>query len=90
MRGMDHNISMLETADPFDPAFLEMMIPHHEGAITMAKAQLANGSDHELKQLAQGIITAQQREIDEIRARLGDDSGGGTDDMSGEDEHSGH
>jgi uncharacterized protein (DUF305 family) len=89
MRGMDHNISMLETADPFDPAFLEMMIPHHEGAITMAKAQLANGSDHELKQLAQGIITAQQREIDEIRARLGDDSGGGTDDMS-EDEHSGH
>jgi uncharacterized protein (DUF305 family) len=90
MRGMDHDISMLDKADPFDPAFLEMMIPHHEGAITMANAELAKGADSELKQLAQEIITAQQREIDEMRARLGDDSGGGTDDMSGEDEHSGH
>jgi uncharacterized protein (DUF305 family) len=90
MRGMDHDISMLEKADPFDPAFLEMMIPHHEGAITMAKAELAKGADPELKQLAQEIITAQQREIDEMRPRLGDDSGDGTDDMTGEDEHSGH
>jgi uncharacterized protein (DUF305 family) len=90
MRGMDHDMSMLEKADPFDPAFLEMMIPHHEGAITMAKAELAKGSDPELKRLAQEIITAQQREIDEMRAKVGDDSGGGTDDMGGDDEHSGH
>jgi uncharacterized protein (DUF305 family) len=90
MRGMDHDISMLEKADPFDAAFLEMMIPHHEGAITMAKAVLAKGADPELKQLARQIITAQQHEIDEMRARLDEDSGGGADDMSGEDEHSGH
>jgi uncharacterized protein (DUF305 family) len=78
MRGMDHDMSMLEKADPFDPAFLEMMIPHHEGAITMAKAELAKGSDPEIKQLAREIIAAQQREIDEMRAELGDDPGDGT------------
>jgi uncharacterized protein (DUF305 family) len=85
--GMDQDMSMLESAEPFDPAFLEMMIPHHEGALTMAEAELAKGSDPELKQLAKEIITAQDREIQEMRAQGGDDSGGEMDD---EDEHSGH
>lgn len=80
--GMDGDMSMLETATPFDPAFLTMMIPHHEGAVAMAKAELAKGKDPELKQLAQTIITAQQREIREMRAE-GDAGSGSTDEHSG-------
>jgi uncharacterized protein (DUF305 family) len=68
MMGMDMDPSKLTGADPFDKTFLNMMIPHHQGAITMAKVELANGSDPQLKQLAQNIITAQQREIREMRA----------------------
>lgn len=87
MMGMDGDMSTLENAKPFDPAFLKRMIPHHEGAVTMAKAELAKGKDPELKQLAQTIITAQQREIGEMRARSGTSSGS-MDDMSGMDKHS--
>ena len=80
--GMDDDPAELENAEPFDRAFLEMMIPHHEGAIEMAKAEQAKGEDPELEALAQEIITAQQREIDEMRDHLG---------LEGDAEHgSGH
>jgi uncharacterized protein (DUF305 family) len=72
MMGMDGDVATLETAAPFDAAFLELMIPHHEGAIEMAKAELKQGEDPQLKALAQDIITAQQREIDAMREQLGD------------------
>lgn len=78
MMGMDADMSMLETAKPFDAAFLNMMIPHHEGAVTMAKAELAKGGDPELKKLAQAIVDAQQREITEMTTHLGDGSSGST------------
>lgn len=70
MQGMDASAAELETADPFDKAFVDMMIPHHEGAIAMAKAELEKGENSELKALAQDIIDAQQREIDEMTAFL--------------------
>ena len=43
--------------------FVTMMIPHHQGAVDMAKALLLRTQDPELRNLAQGIITEQQNEI---------------------------
>jgi uncharacterized protein (DUF305 family) len=50
--------------------FVTMMIPHHQGAIDMAKALLVYTNDPELKNLAQGIITEQQSEIRLMQAWL--------------------
>jgi uncharacterized protein (DUF305 family) len=67
---MDGSVASLKTADPFDEAFLKMMLPHHEGAVVMAKAELDKGKDPALKKLATQIITAQEREIRGMRAQL--------------------
>ncbi|MDP9377579.1 MAG: DUF305 domain-containing protein [Actinomycetota bacterium] len=75
MTGMDDDPAALKQANPFDREFLSMMIPHHEGAVTMAKAEIAKGGDAELKQLAQAIIKGQEREIREMRAHLGEEAG---------------
>jgi uncharacterized protein (DUF305 family) len=72
MKGMDADPATLKTADPFDAAFIKMMIPHHEGAIEMANVELAKGSDAELKAVAQDIIDAQERELAAMRKHLGD------------------
>lgn len=77
MMGMDHDAGSLNTADPFDAAFLRMMIPHHMGAVVMANAELEQGKDPKLKALARDMITAQQREIREMREQLGDLADGG-------------
>jgi uncharacterized protein (DUF305 family) len=69
--GMEDDPSMLEDSEPFDTAFIDMMIPHHEGALAMAKVELEKGADPELKALAQQIIDAQQREITAMREHLG-------------------
>ena len=61
--GMDADMSELETAKPFDRVFIDMMIPHHQGAIRMARVELAKGSSAQVKKLATQIITAQAREI---------------------------
>ena len=74
--GMDHDVASLETAKPFDDAFLRLMIPHHEGALVMSNALLKGGADPELKTLARAIIAAQQREIAQMREQLGDGGAG--------------
>jgi hypothetical protein len=43
-----------------------MMIPHHQGAIRMARAELENGQNRELKALAEAIVDAQAKEIDDM------------------------
>ena len=50
------------TGNP-DRDFVTMMIPHHQGAIDMAKAILLYGKDEQLKRLAQEIIADQQNEV---------------------------
>jgi uncharacterized protein (DUF305 family) len=71
MMGMDADVDSLKTAKPFDKAFITEMIPHHEGAVTMANAELSKGKSTKLKLLAQDIITAQEREIAAMRKHMG-------------------
>lgn len=61
--GMELNPAELEDAKPFDRAFIDAMVPHHKGAIAMAREELAKGEHFELREMAQGIITAQSKEI---------------------------
>ncbi|OKH36171.1 DUF305 domain-containing protein [[Phormidium ambiguum] IAM M-71] len=51
----------------FDLRFINAMIPHHQGAITMAQDALSKSKRPEIKQLAQEIITSQQKEIDQMK-----------------------
>jgi hypothetical protein len=55
-----------------DRDFVEMMIPHHQGAIDMAQAYLRDGTNEQLKRIAQEIIVDQQQEIAAMRLALGD------------------
>lgn len=52
------------TGAAFDRMFVDMMIPHHEGAVVMAKDALTRARRSEVKALAQQIIDAQEREIE--------------------------
>ncbi len=77
MEGMDGMMSAEDmtnlttlTGAEFDTAWTEMMIAHHEGAITQAQTVKAAGSNADVVVLADEIITAQQAEIDEMRALL--------------------
>ncbi len=69
MKKMDRDM-MAEpmTGDPSHD-FIAMMIPHHQGAIDMAKAYLLYGKDPVLRRLAQEIIVTQQQEIQVMRLR---------------------
>ena len=55
-----------------DRDFARMMIPHHQGAIDMALAELRYGKDKRLKRLAQEIVVDQQQEITVMHLVLGD------------------
>ena len=70
MMNAEADMAKLEAASDFDAEFMTMMIEHHEGAITMAKAEQADGKDPELKALAGRIIEAQQREIEQMQEEL--------------------
>jgi uncharacterized protein (DUF305 family) len=59
----------LGAADPkFDLRFIDAMIPHHEGAVTMAKDVLGKTKRPEIKQMGKAIVTSQQAEIEQMKA----------------------
>ena len=58
------------TGTEFDRLWLEMMIQHHAGAISMAQDELSGGKYPDAKAMAQAIITTQQDEINEMDAML--------------------
>ncbi|MGW4402372.1 DUF305 domain-containing protein [Amycolatopsis nivea] len=74
MTGMmsDADLKSLDAAKgpAFDRSWLDMMIKHHQGAVEMAKTELAQGADAGAKALAQRIIDAQQAEIAEMQGLL--------------------
>ncbi|MGI5500518.1 DUF305 domain-containing protein [Lentzea sp. CA-135723] len=74
MSGMmsDEDMGELEKAGgaEFDRMWLAMMIKHHEGAVEMAKKELADGKDENARKLAQAVIDGQQQEITEMKELL--------------------
>src|SRR2546421_12904405 len=53
-----------------DVDFLAMMIPHHEGAVEMARLELIHGNDPLTRKLAEDILASQQVEIEGMRRRI--------------------
>jgi uncharacterized protein (DUF305 family) len=56
----------LANREPFDKAFIDAMIPHHQSAIDMAKVAREESKIPEIKELAENIISAQQEEIERM------------------------
>jgi uncharacterized protein (DUF305 family) len=69
----DADMAALRAAkgDEFDRMWLRMMVAHHQGAIDMARTELAQGTSADAKALAQRITDGQQAEITEMRGLLG-------------------
>ena len=64
--GMDQMHADMHSVEPSgdsDADFVRLMLPHHQGAIEMAKTELLRGKDPQMRRLAQEIITDQQSEI---------------------------
>jgi uncharacterized protein (DUF305 family) len=56
-----------KTGDDFDKAFIEMMISHHEGAVAMAELIPSRAKHEEVKKLGEAIISAQTKEITDMK-----------------------
>lgn len=65
--GMGMDMDMLRRAKPFDRAFIDQMVPHHQGAIAMARKELAKGSQPALRAMAHDIIDAQTKQMMQMR-----------------------
>ncbi len=55
-----------------DRDFVAMMVPHHQGAVDMARAELRYGHNEQLRRMAQEIIVTQQQEIAAMRLAVGE------------------
>ena len=70
MDKMHADMMALQYTGNADADFVRGMIPHHQGAIDMAKVELANGKDPEIRKLAEGVIAAQEAEIKQMQGWL--------------------
>ena len=75
MSGMDMGRLNSLKANEFDIEFLRQMIPHHEGAIEMAKALKAGNEYADMQQLADSIIASQTAEVAQMKEWLSGWSG---------------
>jgi uncharacterized protein (DUF305 family) len=65
--GMMMDPQELANKEPFDRAFIDAMIPHHQSAIEMAQVTLENSENPEIKELAENIASAQKQEIEQMK-----------------------
>jgi uncharacterized protein (DUF305 family) len=70
MSRMMTDMAVPPTGD-IDKDFVATMVPHHQGAIEMARAELRHGRNEQLRRLAQEIIVDQTQEITAMRLALG-------------------
>jgi uncharacterized protein (DUF305 family) len=64
---MNHNMDLGPADANYDLRFVDGMIPHHAGAVAMAKEALQKSKRPEIKKLANTIIKAQEKEINELK-----------------------
>ena len=77
-----HAAMMVAPSGDTDRDFTAMMIPHHQGAVEMAEAELKYGKDERLRRLAQGIIVEQRQEIMVMQGILAEKNGVKTNDQT--------
>ena len=73
MEGMsEEDMTALDSSSgaEFDRMFLDMMIPHHQGAVEMAETEIADGSDQDAVEMAREIVESQTAEIEEMQTLL--------------------
>jgi len=59
---------LMENGKYSDKAFIDAMVPHHQGAIEMAQVALKNAEHEEIKELSRNIVSTQQAEIEELKS----------------------
>jgi uncharacterized protein (DUF305 family) len=64
MQSMHEALFSLKSTGNNDEDFVRLMLPHHQAALDMAKAELMHGQDPQMRRLAQEIITEQESEIE--------------------------
>ena len=69
MQQMTNAMAIRPSGDA-DRDFVALMVPHHEGAIAMAQAELRYGKNEQLRRMAQEIVVTQQQEIAAMRMAL--------------------
>jgi len=70
MTTMMASMSAIKMTGDFDLDFANMMIPHHQSAIDMAQEYLPKAKDDKIKTMAQNIIVAQKKEIEELKTMI--------------------